>query len=610
MHLKELLLFVLEIQDSGFERLFMKKHIVFFLMIALFFPGCTKSIKSSEIVIVYTNDVHTYIANSVKKDDETVPALRFSKIAKMVKDLKAQGKEVLLVDAGDEIQGSSYGGIDDGEGIISLMNATGYDLATFGNHEFDYGTEQFYKVISKADYPYISCNFHYTGTDKRIKDFSPYKIFEIAGKKVAFIGISTTDTITSSTPANFQDNKGNYIYAIDGLEKPEDLYSSVQNQIDEVKSKADYIIALGHVGVSVDEIKNRVSSKDIIQNTAGLNAFIGGHSHSAFEGEMIADREGKDVLSTQTGAYLSAAGVMTISKEGKISSKFVYDYDSCDESVEKAENEVIGKVQTLLGKKIAFLDTTLTVNSPENEKQRLIRAQELNLGDFTADSVYWFFNEAKKMNCDAAFINGGGIRASIKNGEVTLNDVKNVQPFGNVICLIKATGQQILDSLEMGTTVIGGWDYEWNAPAENPGFLHAAGLKYSVDPSIKSSVKLDDKGMFCSVQGKYRVQNVQIYNRDLQKYEPLDLNRTYTVGGINYLLRNGGNGLSMFQNCSVVIDFIGMDFEVMAEYMKNFTVKEEFPEICTKNSPLCTYKNYLLDYENPYGSGRIEIKKN
>ena len=218
------------------------------------------------------------------------------------------------------------------------------------------------------------------------------------------------------------------------------------------------------------------------------------------------------------------------------------------------------------------------------------------------------FNEEKDINCDLAIANGGGVRASIKSGDITKLDVKNVQPFGNMICLIKATGQQIKDALEMGLTVIGEYDYQWDSPAENGGFLHVAGLKYSVDSTVPSRVKTDSDGMFEKVDGKYRVHDIEVYNRVTGEYEKLDLNKEYTVGGINYILRNSGNGCSMFKNCDQVVDFVGQDCDIMSKYIESFAKEGEFPLIKTANSPLSAYKGYLIDYENPYGSGRILIK--
>lgn len=594
----------------------MKKRFGLFLGLLLAFGvvnGFAKdnAKKDQSITIVYTNDIHSYIGNEKtnKETKEKFPGLRVSKVSQMVKDMRAEGMNVLLVDAGDEIQGCTFGSIDKGQSVIEIMNAAGYQIATPGNHEFDYGTDYFFNLKKSAKYPFVSCNFKSTSPLSKNNKFDSYKIFKIGGKKVAVIGISTPETITSSTPVYFQDKDGNFIYEIKGIDNPQDLYDSVQKAIDSVKNKADYVIALGHLGVGVDELRLKISSMDVIANTTGLLAFIDAHSHTTMESSLVKDKAGNDVLLTQTGAYLTAAGILTIDENGKASSKLVNDYEKADEAVAALEEKLIQKVNVELGQKIAVLGNELHINRPGDEKHRYIRSQEMNAGDFVSDSVYWYFNELKGNNCDIALTNGGGIRNYIVPGDVKLSDVKSVAPFGNMICLINATGQQIKDALEMGVTVTGLWDEKWDIPAENGGFLQVAGMRYTIDPNVKSSIVVDGKGLFKSVDGDYRVKNIEVFNKTTGEYEPLDVNKTYAVGGVNYILRNSGNGLSMFSSCQTVVDFVGQDFEVLAEYFKSFKKDGDYAYITTENSPLAGYKGYQLDYTNPYGAGRIKIEE-
>lgn len=562
---------------------------------------------NTDITIIYTNDVHSYIDNIVKDADGNVAGdgLRFSKIAAIVNDLRADGENVILVDAGDEIQGDIYGAMDEGETIIKLMKATGYQLATPGNHDFDYGVLHFLKLVETAGFPYVTCNFHSTKTKEII--FSDSYVFDIAGKKVAFVGVSTPSTITSSTPVYFQDENGEFIYTFDGLGDPNDLYTSVQNAIDNVKDEADYVIGLGHLGVGLGETNNGWDSASVIGHVSGLSAFIDGHSHTTMEGDVVKDKDGNDVILTQTGNYLNAVGKMTIAEDGTITTQLINDYDREEESVAKMEQNWIDEINTKMSEKIGELGETLNVNNPDDDNQRLIRAREMNIGDFTSDSVYWFFNERIGIDCDVAIENGGGIRGSIEAGDVTYQSAKSVMPFGNMICLISATGQQILDAIEMGATVVEKWDDVWNSPAENGGFLQVAGLSYTIDSTIPSSVVTDDNGMFVEVSGEYRVKNVKVYNKQKKKYEPLVLDKEYQLGGINYLLRNGGNGLSMFMDNELTVDYVGQDYVILAEYIKSFINVDGEVVINTDNCPLGKYEGYLLDYEDPYGAGRIEI---
>lgn len=562
----------------------------------------TDTEKSEDIYIVYTNDVHSYIYNTVTNEDgEEFPGLRLSNVAAMVNDMKAEGKNVLLVDAGDEIQGDVHGAFDSGESIIKLMNETGYQLATLGNHEFDYGTFTLFNRVEEANYPYITCNFHALLDDE--DPFKPSHIFDIAGMKVAFIGITTPETITSSTPAYFQNEEGEYIYTIDGIADKNDLYASVQNAIDEVRDEADYVIALAHVGIGLESVKNGMSSYDIIKNVSGLDAYIDGHSHSTVEGEKVEDKDGKEVVLTQTGCYLNNVGLMKIGSDG-ITTSLINEYDNKIESVAAIEDETHDRIVAEMGEKIAVLNTPLYILNPDDPNTRYVRSREMNSGDFVADAAYWYFNDELKMECDVAFANGGGVRAQLESGDVTYLDVKSVQPFGNMICLIEASGQDILDALEMGVDVIGEWDEEWNAPAENGGFMQVAGMKYTVDATIPSSLKISDEGMFISVDGEYRVKDVMIYDRQTGEYKPLELDKLYKVGGINYLLRNSGNGLNMFTKCDTIVDFVDLDYMIMSEYMKSFS---DNGDIKTENSPLSKLNGYLIDYENPYGAGRISI---
>ena len=563
--------------------------------------------ESSDITIIYTNDVHSYIDNVVKDKDGNITSdgFRFSKIAAMVKDMRAEGKNVLLVDAGDEIQGDIYGAMDEGETIINLMKATGYQLATPGNHDFDYGVIHFLKLAETAGFPYVTCNFHSTRTKEII--FSDSYVFDIGGKKVAFVGMSTPGTITSSTPTYFQDENGEFIYTIDGLANPNDLYTSVQNAIDNVKDNADYVIGIGHLGVGMDSVNRGWDSKSVIEHVSGFDAFIDGHSHTTMEGEHVKDKDGNDVILTQTGCYLSAVGKMTISADGEISTELLSDYDREDETVAQLEKDWISDIDARMNEKIATLDSPLYIANPDNSKARLIRSRELNLGDFSADSVYWFFNERLELDCDVVMQNGGGIRAQLEKGDLTYLSVKQVSPFGNMICLISATGQQILDALEMGVTDIGEWNDERNIPAENGGFMQVAGLQYTVDATIPSSVETDSNDMFVKVNGDYRVRDVMVYNRESGEYEPLELDKEYQLGGINYILRNNGNGLTVFDSDELTIDYVGQDYIILAEYMKSFSPDGDLARINTKNSPLSKYEGYQLDYENPYGAGRINI---
>lgn len=582
------------------------KKIFSIILMFIFVLTLSSCGKNEEIKILYTNDIHGYIAN--QKEDENkniIPLLRLNNLAAYKKKLIDENKNVLLFDAGDEIQGSVYGSLDKGVEMIKILNKVGYDLAVPGNHDFDFGMDGFNRIVKDANYPFISCNFRSLENNKNIFDSS--KIFNIGGKKIGVVGVSTPESITASTPSFFQNDNGEFIYTFDGIKDRNDLYNSVQKAINEIRNDVDYLIILGHLGVGIDAEKAGIRSIDVINNTTGIDAFIDGHSHTVVENKIVKTKDNKDCILTQTGCYLDGIGEMTINKDG-ISTRLINDLSSySDNDVKIMEDSLIQSITNVLNNKIAKLEKPLLVTSSDNLKQRLVRARETNLGDFTSDSVYWYLNMEKELNCDIALTNGGGIRANLLAGDITYLDAKTVEPYGNQVCLIKTKGKNIKNALEMGVTVLEKWDAEWNTPAENGGFLQVSGMKFEIDCSVKSSVKTDDHGMFLSVDGDYRVKNVMVYNKSTKVYENLDLNKEYYVGGINYILRNSGNGLSMFKDSENVVDYVGEDYMILANYMASFKSSNGDVVVNNLNSPLNKYENYLLDYENPAGSSRIKI---
>ena len=576
---------------------------IFVLIFVLF--SCSENNKEA-ITIIYTNDVHGYIANS-KKDDANneVSLLRLNNISGYTKKLKKDNKNVLLVDAGDEIQGSVYGSIDKGVEMIEIFNKTGYDLATPGNHDFDFGMDGFNRIVNSASYKFISCNFKSLETNKNVLD--SYKIYEFGGTKIGFIGISTPETITSSTPTFFKNSNGDFIYTFDGVKNKNELYSSVQASINEIRDKVDYLIGLGHLGVGDDEKAMGWSSIDLISNTYGLDAFIAGHSHTLIEKEVIKTKDNKDCILTQTGCYLNGFGQMNISKDGLVETKIINSVNESDDEVKQLEDSLITKVNNELGSKIGVLEKPLYITDSTNLNQRLVRSRETNLGDFVSDSVYWYLNEAKELDCDIVLTNGGGIRNNLMNGDLTYLSVKTVSPFGNQLCLIKTKGINIKNALEMGVDVIEGWDSDNDCPAENGGFMQVAGMKYVADASISSYVSKDDNGMFKGVEGDYRVTDILVYNKKTNSYEELDENKEYLVGGTNYILKNNGNGLTMFSDSETILDYISEDYMALAEFMKSFKNENNECIINNSTSPFKRYINYSCDYENPKGSGRITL---
>ena len=581
---------------------------------------------AEDVVILYTNDVHTYIDG----------VLSYDVIAGLKSELQAQYGNVLLVDAGDHIQGTAFGSMDKGATIVKLMGAAGYDLATLGNHEFDYGMDRIMDILSNGEVPYVSCNFyHEENGEKGVNVLEAYRIFELGGQKIAFVGITTPESFTKSTPAYFQDDQGNYIYGISGGEDGADLYADVQAGIDAAKADgADIVIALGHLGD--DPASQPWTSEEVIANVSGLDAFIDGHSHSTVEGKEVADKDGNSVLLTQTGEYFDAIGMMRIDGEtGEITTdligyseitevvkdengepvlnedgeeetevigyEFVSDFDlgtawCSNENVAAIQDAWIEEINTQLGKVIG--STELTFDNYDAEGNRLVRSQETNTGDFAADALYYLFDNMG-LDVDVAIMNGGGVRNKAITGDISYLTAKQIHTFGNVACLQTITGQQLLDALEWGARCAGTGE-------ECGGFLQVSGITYQIDAEWPTSVQQDDKGVWVGAPtGGYRVHDVKVYNKETNAYEDLDLTASYNLAGYNYTLRDLGDGFNMFDGAVNVLDYVMEDYMVLANYVQAF----EGGAVNGTNSPLLAkYDGMLLDYSTVNGSGRIVME--
>ena len=547
----------------------------------------------ADVTILYTNDVHTYI-------DNKSPKPTYAAIAALKKSIEDTGRDVLLVDAGDHIQGTAYGSMDDGATIIELMNEAGYDLATPGNHEFDYGMARAKAVLQEADFPYVSCNWVDLRTGFNV--LPSVKFFFVGGRKIAFVGVTTPETFTKSTPAYFMnDAQTKYIYDILGGEDGQKLYDAVQEAIDKAEFwGADTIIGLGHLGV--DPSSSPWTSEEVIAHTHGFTAFIDGHSHTVMANKQVTDASGKAVTLTQTGSYFKNIGKMTVGADGTITTELIDTYEGLDAAVAATASNWISAVDDMLGEEIAVGDTKFYINDPATGKRR-IRSGETNLGDFVADGIYTYFNEIEELHCDVAIMNGGGIRTDVEAGPWSFKTCKTVSPFGNVACLMSVTGQQIQDALEFGARFAGA------EGKENGGFLQVAGARYTIHPMIPNTVQTNDKNVWTGSAATPRVSNVEIYDKTTGTYKPLDPNATYALAGMNYTLRNLGDGFAMFDGATLIKDYVSEDYLVMSSYAAMFGGVDAngLPHLASANSPLAYYPGYLINYEDPYGAGRIQM---
>jgi len=524
---------------------------------------------TGDTIVLFTNDVHCGIRDG----------WGYAGLADLKKTLEAEGNEVILIDAGDHVQGGPIGSLTQGEAIIDIMNFVGYDLATLGNHEFDYGMDQMFALVEQAEYPYVSANFVKVEGNEPV--FDAYKIFEANGKKIAFVGLSTPESITKSTPTYFmnEDNTA-YVYGFCQDATGEGVYTAAQAAIDAAKEEgADYVILVGHMGI--DEQSQPWTAPEVIANITGADAFIDGHSHSVIN-TVVEDKEGNSVLHGQTGTELANVGKLTIAADGTLTmellpaSEKVKDDPETDEYIKGIEDEF----NALLNTVVAHTDHDLTILDPDTNN-RAVRSKETNLGDLCADAYRFMFD------ADVAFVNGGGVRANIPTGDITFQQIINVHPFGNTAVLAEVTGQQILDALEHGAA---------SNPGESGGFLQVAGLKYEIHNYLPANEIVDDQKMWISNAGldEYRVKNVQVLNKETGEYEDLDLTKTYTLASHNYMLMGNGDGYAMFgKNITILEDSGKLDNQVLIDYIQSM------PEVDGVHQ--------VEGYTDPRGEGRITI---
>ena len=498
---------------------------------------------AKDTIILYTNDVHCAIDN-------------YGELAAYAKQLEEEGHPVIIVDAGDHLQGEAIGSMTKGKAIVDLMDMAGYDYAVPGNHEFDYKMNEFFNRSNEAQYEYLSANFVNLETGKSV--FPAYVIEEVGEEKIAIIGVSTPESYTKSTPAYFQDENGKDIYGF----SEDDFYAVIQKAIDEVTVMgADRIVVVGHLGIN--GTTDGWKSTDVIANTTGIDVFLDAHTHEVIESASYTDRGGNTVILSSTGSKFTYFGKLTLSLDAENAQvettelidpqSIVVDESSPVEvqniymSVEGEIEEHKAKMDTLNKTVLGSSEVTLTENHPESGKW-IMRTSETNLGDFVADAY------RTVAGADVALVNSGGIRASVPAGDITRLALMNVNPWNNEMVVVEATGQQILDALEHGARLY---------PTECGGFLQISGLYYEIHGYIESPVLTDDKGSFKGVDGtkERRVKNVKIGG------QPVDPLATYTVTGSLYMLKEGGDGFTMFADSKIIKrEVLPVDSEMLIQY--------------------------------------------
>lgn len=526
-----------------------------------------------DIFVFFTNDVHNAY-------EQTDTAIGYASLAADIKKAQSdENNETILVDAGDSIQGGIIGALSKGMWPAEIMDKMGYDVAVPGNHEFDFGVERFLEIADSVSYDYVCCNFIDLRTGKTV--FMPYKMIKKFNTNIAFVGITTPETYRMSNQNYFRDENGNDIYSFCGGDNGKELYKRVQDTIDDAKAAgADIVIAVAHTGI--DPSSTPWTTGEIIANVSGLDGYIDGHSHTYMLTDKYTDKEGKEIAPASTGSKFEHYGTMYIEEydndhtTSEVAAVVMEDRAHCpeqDTEMLSYINSFSDYINETTGKTVATSDVTLYMNDPSTGN-RLVRQQETNLGDFCADAYL------NVMDADIALINGGGLRADITKGDITIGDLISAQPFGNLLCTAELNGQTILDLLEMSVQYAGDLTYESGS------FQHVAGMTFDVDTTVPSPVVTDENGLFVKIDGKRRVNNVMVGS------EPIDPDKIYTVASHNYLLKSCGGGFTMLENCKIVKDETVLDYEALITYITDYLDGNIAAD---------------SDYTDPYGQKRIRL---
>ena len=532
--------------------------IVCICMVLCSLNAATFAKDSETIVILYENDVHCAVEG-------------YSKLAAMKNELKSEYEYVGVVSSGDFVQGGTLGAVSKGEYIVELMNLVGYDAIAPGNHEFDYTISRLTELYELSETKYISCNFAKIGEEKTY--FEPYTIVSYGDVDIAYIGIITPETITSARPSQFRNENGEIIYTFNESR----LYELVQESIDEAtEDGADYVIALSHIGYDESGELNDVT--DVIENTDGLDVVLDAHSHSVIEEKIVKDKSGDDVLLSSTGTGFENIGKLTIAN-GEFDTELVKTetYTKTDADVDAYIAEINESYAELGNRKIGESKVELITHNEEGA--RLVRTAETNLGNLCSDALFFV------TNADVSYVNGGGLRAPIKSGDMTFNDIYSVFPFNNRIVTAEITGQVLLDMLEMSMI---------SYPQEDGAFPHMSGITFSVNKSIPSSIKVDENGFFTKVDGDYRVYDVKVLDKESGNYKALELDKKYILAAADYYILNFGSGMSMFKDAKVVESEGMLDVEVLERYITdnlNGVIGEEYKDVVNRITFTDGYEN-------------------
>ena len=510
--------------------------------------------RKDNIVILYDNDVHCAVDG-------------YAKMAGLKNEIKKQTPYVSVVSCGDFAQGDVIGTLSEGGSIVEIMNQVGYDVVVFGNHEFDYSFRTMEELASQLKATVVSCNLINKKTNQTV--FEPYKIVEYGSTKVAYVGVITPETLTSS-PKIFEDI--DYIFQFDAENNVEgvdfegdfcadSLYSQVQKHVDAARNQgADIVVVLAHLG---DELidKTMPTSVSLIAQTHGIDVVLDGHAHHIIADTLIANNQNQMVHLSSTGSNFRNIGQLTIAPDNTLSIQLlpVDTLTAVDDSVKALVDTL--KNHTLVFGQERVGRTPFPLIANDAQGNRIVRKKETNLANFCTDAIRIM------LDTDIALINAGGIRDNIAAGDITYNDLLRVFPFNNTVCIATLTGCQLIDVLEFSTRFF---------PKESGGLMHVSGLRYMLfencDPH---TFYYDEQGLFMGkVSPKSnippppscRIEYVQIWDKKQQKYVPIEPEKEYTLAAFDYHLKELGDQ-GILRYAQLKEDYKGQDVDILARYI-------------------------------------------
>lgn len=437
------------------------------------------------IVILFENDVHCAI--------DGYPALAG------LRDAIADTAYTQLVCSGDFIQGGTIGAISKGSYIIEVLSKMGYNAITLGNHEFDFRTPQLLSLLKDLNPQVTCCNFIEKATGKTV--YNDFVLSEVGDKKIAYIGVTTTSTLMSM-PTAFYAEDGTMEYDL----VPEQIADRVQRAADHARRVgANYVIVLSHLGEKSNE--NNLSSYELVAATSGIDAVLDGHTHSVVRQQMVRNKEGIEVPVSQTGTLFSNVGKLVIMPNGaiEVSLPAVSNISERSEAIQAEVDRIKADAEAVTNRVVAKSDVDLILRN--HKGYEITRLAESNTGDLVTDA-YRIITGA-----DIGLLNAGAIRNSLKAGDLTYGDLMSLLPYDNLMCVAEATGAQLLNLLVVNTAKL---------PRPDGQFPAVSGMHYTVDANT------------------HEVSNVTVLNKDSGQYEPLDLERVYTIASTDYAICNGG----------------------------------------------------------------------